>query len=133
VARDKNATQQITAKPALASSPNASTSAPATTANASGATPHPAPSISAAGTHEVWRVVAFTYKHQQQAQKKADAVAQKHPGWRPEVFTPNGHAPYLVTVGGAMSKQEAFTLAKKSRSLGLPRDTYAQNYSGKGK
>jgi eukaryotic-like serine/threonine-protein kinase len=50
---------------------------------------------------------------------------------RPEVFTPNGRAPYLVTVGGVMSRDEAFAMARKARSEGLPRDSYAQNYRDK--
>jgi hypothetical protein len=78
-----------------------------------------------------WRVVAFTYNHESQAQQKAAAIAQKHSELRPEVFTPNGRAPYLVTVGGAMSRDEAFALARKARSEGLPRDMYAQNYRGR--
>jgi eukaryotic-like serine/threonine-protein kinase len=84
-----------------------------------------------AGVHEQWRVVAFTYNHADQAQKKAEAIAQKHADLRPEVFTPTGRAPYLVAVGGWMSREQAFTFAQRVRGLGLPRDTYAQNYSGK--
>jgi hypothetical protein len=80
-----------------------------------------------------WRVVAYTYRRQEQAQKKADSLAQKQPDLAPAVFTPNGHAPYLVTVGGVMGKDEAYGLARRSRKLGLPRDTYAQNYSGGGR
>jgi eukaryotic-like serine/threonine-protein kinase len=78
-----------------------------------------------------WRVVAYTYNHEEQAQKKAATVAQKHPELRPEVFTPSGHAPYLVTVGGVMSRDDAFAFIQKARNFGLPSDTYAQNYSGK--
>jgi hypothetical protein len=78
-----------------------------------------------------WRVVAFTYNRESQAQQKAAAIAQKHSDLRPEVFTPNGRAPYLVTVGGVMSRDEAFALARKARSEGLPRDSYAQNYRGR--
>ena len=77
-----------------------------------------------------WRVIAFTYNREDQAQRKAAAIAQKHPNLRPEVFTPNGHSPYLVTVGGVMTRDEALALARKLRTQGLPRDTYAQNYNG---
>jgi eukaryotic-like serine/threonine-protein kinase len=59
------------------------------------------------------------------------SIAQKHSELRPEVFTPNGHAPYLVTVGGAMSRDDAFAMARKARDEGLPRDSYAQNYTSK--
>jgi hypothetical protein len=78
-----------------------------------------------------WRVVAFTYNRADQAQKKVDTIAQKHADLRPEVFTPSGRAPYLVTVGGVMSRDQAFAFAQRARKQGLPRDTYAQNYEGK--
>ena len=84
-----------------------------------------------AGVREQWRVVAFTYNHADQAQKKAEMIAQKHTDLQPEVFTPTGSAPYLVTVGGVMSRDQAFAFAEQVRRLDLPRDTYAQNYSGK--
>jgi len=83
------------------------------------------------GVREQWRVVAFTYNHAEQAQKKAETIAQTHAGLHPEVFTPSGRAPYLVTVGGGMSRDQAYAFAQKVRSLGLPHDTYAQNYGGK--
>lgn len=81
-------------------------------------------------TRAQWRVIAFTYNHRDQAQKKAATLSQQHADLRPQVFTPTGHAPYLVAVGGVMNKDEAFAFARKMRSSGLPRDTYAQNYLG---
>lgn len=76
-----------------------------------------------------WRVVAFTYNHKDQAQKKVSSLAQKLPGLQPEIFSPNGRAPWLVTVGGPLQKEDAYALARKAGGLGLPRDTYAQNYT----
>ncbi len=76
-----------------------------------------------------WRVVAYTYNREAQAQEKADALKREHPALNPEVFSPNGRAPYLVTVGGAMSRDEAEAFKRKARGQGLPRDLYAQNYS----
>jgi hypothetical protein len=108
-----------TAKPAAAGS------------SVAGKNPLPAQEDAGAGVREQWRVVAFTYNHADQAQKKAETIAQKHADLHPEVFTPTGRAPYLVTVGGVMSRDRAFALAQQVRGLGLPRDTYAQNYSGK--
>jgi eukaryotic-like serine/threonine-protein kinase len=87
----------------------------------------------AGDTRGQWRVVAFTYNRESQAQQKAASVAAKHPELKPEVFTPNGHAPYLVTVGGTMSRDEAFALVKKAKREGLPHDSYAQNYRGAGR
>ena len=79
-----------------------------------------------------WRVVAFTYNRQDQARQKAAEIAQRRPDLSPNVFTPNGRAPFLVTLGGEMSKQDAFAFSGKAKREGMPRDTYAQNYRGSG-
>ncbi len=99
--------------------------------SAAGKKPLPAQGNAGADVREQWRVVAFTYNHADQAQKKVETIAQQHADLHPEVFTPTGRAPYLVTVGGVMSRDQAFAFAQRVRGLGLPRDTYAQNYSGK--
>jgi hypothetical protein len=115
------------AAPAVgASTPSAAANAPAA-ANGSA----PPTNLPAGNGRDQWRVVVFTYNHESQAQQKAAAIAQKHSELRAEVFTPNGRAPYLVTVGGVMSRDEAFALARKARGEGLPRDLYPQNYRGK--
>ncbi len=99
----------------------------------------PAPVVASAGaaagtsgtdrsTQSAWRVVAFTYNRQEQAQQKVAALAQQHPDLQPEVFAPKGRAPYLVALGGWMSSGEATALCSKAHREGLPRDTYAQNY-----
>jgi len=80
-------------------------------------------------THTQWRVVAYTYNHQDQAQQKVDLLSKQNASLNPEVFTPNGRAPYLVTVGGPMSREEAAAFKKKARAAGLPHDTYTQNYT----
>jgi hypothetical protein len=82
------------------------------------------------GSQGDWRVVAYTYNRQDQAQKKRSTIALRHPELRPEVFTPTGRAPYLVTLGGGVSRDEAFALVQKARAAGLARDTYARNYPG---
>jgi len=82
----------------------------------------------ATGARTQWRVVAYTYNHENQAQEKVGVIASKHSSLNPEVFAPRGRAPYLVTVGGAMNHDEALNFRKKARAAGLPRDTYAQNF-----
>ena len=81
--------------------------------------------------HPQWRVVAYTYNHEDQAWQKVAAIGREHSFLQPEVFSPTGHAPYLVTVGGAMTREQAFAFREKARNAGLPRDIYAQNYTGK--
>src|SRR6185437_14637416 len=102
-----------------------------TPSRTSPAAPHTRSSNAAAtGVHGTaqWRVVAFTYSREEQAKKKVSSLSQKLPGLKPEVFSPTGKGPWLVTVGGALDRDAAYALAHKARSLGLPRDTYAQNY-----
>jgi hypothetical protein len=103
---------------------------PAPAAHVTKSPPAPAPAVSSRSGSE-WRVVAFTYNQKDQAQKKASSLALKHPGLHPEVFSPSGRSPWLVTVGGALSRDDAYALARKAGSLGLPRDTYAQNYAAR--
>ena len=77
----------------------------------------------------VWRVVVYTYDGAADAENGARLVNQKHPDLKAEVFSPNGNSgPYLVVIGGQMNRENAITLRQKARQLGLPRDTYAQNY-----
>lgn len=79
-----------------------------------------------------WRVIAFTYNRQDEAEHKAAEIAQSHPDLEPSVFTPTGRSPFLVALGRPMSRQDAFALSGKAKREGLPRDTYAQNYRGGG-
>jgi hypothetical protein len=76
----------------------------------------------------VWRVVLYTYAREADAQNKARWVNEKYPGLGAEVFSPSGGSPYVVSAGGQMSREEALKLRQKVRSLGLPRDSYIQNY-----
>jgi eukaryotic-like serine/threonine-protein kinase len=140
-AKSNGAVPQTVAAPAVAEGSDAAapsatptTEAPAAVPDAAPAAAAPAsvpsPSVPVTGdARGQWRVVAYTYNREAQAQQKAASVAAKHPELKPEVFTPNGHAPYLVAVGGTMSRDEAFALVKKAKAQGaLPRDSYAQNY-----
>jgi len=84
--------------------------------------------VASAGSRSNWRVVAFTYNREDQAQHKVAQIAEKHGGLRPGVFTPTGQAPYLVTLGGEMTAEQAGVLRNRARKEGLPRDTFARNY-----
>jgi serine/threonine protein kinase len=75
-----------------------------------------------------WYVIAWTYNHQSQAQTKAERINARHQGFRAEVFSPRGGAPYLISLGGPMSEPQAKELQQRARRSGLPRDTYIRNY-----
>jgi eukaryotic-like serine/threonine-protein kinase len=107
---------------------NAAASASPVSAKASSPAAQPA----SGDSYGRWRVIAFTYSQEEQARQKAAAIAQEHPDLSPTVFTPNGRSPYLVTLGGTMSRQDAFAFSGKAKREGMPKDTYAQNYRGNG-
>jgi hypothetical protein len=79
--------------------------------------------------HNIWRVVVYTYAFEAEARKKAATIGKAHPDLEPDTFSPSGHAPYLVTVGGPMDRKAAFRFREKALAEGLPTDSYAQNYS----
>lgn len=83
------------------------------------------------GGRTMWRVVTYTYSHAKDAEHKAEHINAEWPDLRAEVFSPNGEEapPYLVVLGGRMQREEAMQLRDEARAKGLPRDTYAQNFS----
>jgi eukaryotic-like serine/threonine-protein kinase len=117
-----------------AAAPSAASPSEVSTAAVPASVPSPSAPTTMGDARGQWRVVAYTYNREAQAQQKVASVIAKHPELKPEVFTPNGHAPYLVVVGGAMNRDDAFALVKKAKAQGwLPRDSYAQNYRGAGR
>jgi len=91
----------------------------------------PTPAAPAAGGREFWRVIVYTYRAPQAAEKKARSIHANWAGVETEVFSPNGpnRPPFLVAIGGRMTRDQAVTLLKMARGKGMPRDTYIQNYS----
>jgi hypothetical protein len=96
--------------------------------------PRPSPARAAtttapvSGERSVWHVVAYTYAREEAAQRKATELAAQYPQLQPQVFSPTGHAPYLVTLGGGTDRQHAFAQRDAARSAGMPADTYAMNF-----
>jgi hypothetical protein len=82
----------------------------------------------ASGERSVWHVVAYTYIYESAAQRKATELAAQYPKLEPQVFSPTGHAPFLVTLGGGTNRQEAFARRDAARTAGMPSDTYAMNF-----
>jgi len=90
-----------------------------------------APVARAAGAARVWRVVVYTYRRRSEAEQRAGDVARRYPQLRPAVMATRG-GDFLVTVGGAMSREQALALRGRAVSLGLPQDSYAQNFHAPG-
>jgi eukaryotic-like serine/threonine-protein kinase len=92
--------------------------------------PQPAASAPAANGRSVWRVIAYTYRRQQDAIDMVARISAKHPNLKVEVFTPPGRSIYLVSLGGGdMDREAAAKMLDKARSMGLPDDTYVQNFA----
>jgi hypothetical protein len=73
-------------------------------------------------------VVSYTYNHEDQAAAKVKQLRKTHVSLQPQVFSPTGHAPYYVTLGSAMSSEQAASMLRRARQNGLPRDTFMRNY-----
>jgi hypothetical protein len=130
------ANQQIQTLASMGPTATAATTTPQTSPQASARATRPqlapvrAPLAPRAADAD-WRVIAFTYNQQSQAQTKADRLAQRNPSLHFEVFSPRGRAPYLVAVNGFMSREQAMALRGQLRGHGFPWDIYAQNYKGR--
>jgi hypothetical protein len=107
-----------TAQPAAATS----VTAPAQTAMAS-----PTPAVATTPVHG-WRVIAYTYNRQAQAEAMVAKLNAKHGVLQPQLFSPTGRGPWLVSLGGAMIREDAAKVLQRARHSGLPRDTFLRNY-----
>jgi eukaryotic-like serine/threonine-protein kinase len=81
----------------------------------------------AAASTRVWHVVAYTYRRQSEAEQRAHDLAQRYPTLAPGVMATRG-GDFLVTLGGPMGRERAMALRGKAVRMGLPWDTYAQNF-----
>jgi eukaryotic-like serine/threonine-protein kinase len=124
-------TASVTNEPAAPSQSASQATIPPSTANQPAASASADEKLPASPGQRVWRLVVYTYNQQAQAQNKVNSIDRRHESFKPEVFTPSRAAPFLVTLGGAMSHEEAIALKRKAVTEGFPRDSYVQNYSTK--
>jgi nucleoid-associated protein YgaU len=121
--------RQMVTRPApavVATAPSAATRQPLSTSQ-----PAAAPQA-AASTHlqPGWYVVAYTFNRIGDAARRAEAIAQRNPGLHPQVIAPYGGRPFLVALGGPMTRPDAESIQRRARQSGLPRDTFVRNYKG---
>lgn len=123
------------AAPAADSAPSAApepTSGPSMTPSTTpGAVAQPpAHPQEAHGARTIWRVVAYTYNRQDQAQHKADEINHDHPDLNAAAYQPQGDTEHhLVVFGGEMDRQGAQSMLEKAHSEGFGGDVYIQNFS----
>lgn len=131
------AAAQVVAQPAprvIVKTPPATPVAAPVAAHAAAPTAEPATTSSGnpsvAAMHAGWYVIAYTFNRTEQAAIRAAAIAKKTPLLEPEIVAPGGHSPYLIALGGAMTKPQADAMQKRARQSGMPRDTFVRNYKG---
>ena len=89
----------------------------------------PSKALAKSGDPAVWRVVLYTFSREEDAQKRAQAINQRHPALNTQVFSPSGrNRLYLVVAGGRMTREQAARLRQDALRQGMPRDSYIQNY-----
>lgn len=77
----------------------------------------------------IWRVVLYTFSREEDAQKRAQSINQKHPGLGARTFSPSGeNRLYLVVAGSPMTRDDAARLRQEAVRQGMPGDSYIQNY-----
>jgi hypothetical protein len=122
-------TRHVITRPA----PAIAATAPAATTRQPLSTPQPAAAPQTAASAHLqpgWYVVAYTFNRIGDAARRAEAIAQRNPGLHPQVIAPNGGKPFLVALGGPMTRPDAESVQRRARQSGLPRDTFVRNYKG---
>ncbi len=111
--------------PARTTVPSAPAAAPPVVAS------EPLPAVGEHRPRGEWRVIVYTFSHLQDAENKARSINRRIPGLKAEVYTPHGanRPPFLVALGGRMSRTDAASLQRKAMSRGMPRDTFIRNYN----
>ena len=121
-------TAQTATQPAAPATPPAE-NPPAVKPAPSSPAPRTQPTASAtpADGRSVWRVVAYTYKGKTKAEAMVAEISRNIRTLALKSSRRSGV--YLVTVGGAMDRDEATKMRDKAQRQGLPADTYVQNFS----
>lgn len=120
------ATQTAASQPALRPVAQPVAPAPVAAPAPGAATNEASPAVSR--MQPGWYVIAYTFNHEEQARKRAEAIVKRY-GWlHPEVIAPGGGSAYLVALGGPMSRDQAESTRARARQVGMPRDTFVHNY-----
>ena len=85
-------------------------------------------SLFTSGAKAGWHVIAYTYNSERLAQARVTQLRQRYVKLQPQVYSPTGHAPFFVALGGPSDAAGAMMLRNRARQAGMPRDTYARNF-----
>jgi hypothetical protein len=75
-----------------------------------------------------WRLVLYSYKYKQDAERRILLLKRSHPALDARLFIPVKKWPFMVVLGGPMSKSAADDLKQQAVAQGLPRAIYVQRF-----
>jgi hypothetical protein len=101
---------------------------PAVSATRDNATPAEIASGQANNGANNWRLVLYAYRYRQDAERRLILLKRSHPTVDARLFIPVRKWPFMVVMGGPMSKDAADDLKKQAIAEGLPRAIYVQRF-----
>jgi hypothetical protein len=122
-----SAWQTKTLAPAQADANAARSRVPAATIPANSA-PAPVAGGPAVNPNNNWRVVLYSYKYKKEADRRIVLLKRDHPDLDARLFVPVKKWPFMVVMGGPMSKESADELKKRALAEGMPRAIYVQRF-----
>jgi serine/threonine protein kinase len=75
-----------------------------------------------------WRLVLYSYKYKQDAERRIVLLKRTHPTLDARLFVPVRKWPFMVVLGGPTSKENADELKKLAIAQGMPRAIYVQRF-----
>jgi hypothetical protein len=75
-----------------------------------------------------WHLVLYSYKYRQDAERRLVLLKRSHPALDARLFIPARKWPFMVVLGGPMSKDAADELKKQAIAQGMPRAIYVQRF-----
>jgi serine/threonine protein kinase len=75
-----------------------------------------------------WRLVLYSYKYRQDAERRIVLLKRSHPTLDARLFIPVRKWPFMVVLGGPTSKENADDLKKLAIAQGLPRAIHVQRF-----
>jgi hypothetical protein len=122
-------TRPVVVKPMPTPAPSAPPPSAPVTAVKQPVTAPETPATRDTSATRIWRVITYTYNRAEDAARMVSEINRRWPQLRAEQFSLNpASPPYLVALGGRMTRTEALRLQQRAITAGLPPDTFVRNF-----
>lgn len=74
-----------------------------------------------------WRVVAFSYPQEALARRRARELRRRYSRLEPQVFNAGPNGPFLVVLGGGMTRGQALAMQERARNAGFSEQLSVQD------